>query len=203
MTRGFPWHHHHYSAMGTGNTESRLLETVSTAGKQLADALGLPLISLDALFWKPGWEKSTNEEMRARVEQRLADCPDGWVVDGNYTRIIGGIIEDTSTDGSTPPLALTLPRVIWRTFLRMLRLKEACSPGCNEMFSEVFFSKESIVWWCITQHGLVRERETAKMARIGLGIGTDVEGQKMRRLGGWGKELRTWFDDVKRMLQRE
>ncbi|KAF7377278.1 hypothetical protein MSAN_00148100 [Mycena sanguinolenta] len=175
------------------------------SGKQLADALGLPFISLDAFFWKPGWEESTSEEMRARVEQRLADCPNGWVVDGNYTRRIGGIVGDTSTDviWLDPPLALTLPRIIWRTFLRLLGLKEPCSLGCNERLSKVFFSRESIVWWCITQHGLVRERETAKMARIGLGIGSDVEGQKMRRIGGWGKELRVWFDDVKRMLQRE
>ncbi|KAF7377279.1 hypothetical protein MSAN_00148200 [Mycena sanguinolenta] len=188
--------------MGTGNTESGSLETVerarkSTVGKQLADVLGLPFISLDTLFWNPGWKQSTNEELQARVEQRLADCPNGWVVDGNYTRRISTIIDDNSTDviWLDPPLALTLPRVIWRTFLRMLRLKAPCSPGCNERLSEVLFSKESIVWWCITHDTLVRERETARMARIGLGIGSDVEGQKMRRIGGWGKELRVWFDD--------
>ncbi|KAJ6482703.1 hypothetical protein C8R45DRAFT_1215416 [Mycena sanguinolenta] len=196
--------------MHTENKEYRSLGIVaqarkSTVGKQLADVLGLPFISLDTLFWKPGWEQSTDDEVRARVEQRLADCPDGWVVDGNYARRLGTIIDDTSTDviWLDPPLALTLPRVIWRTFLRLLRLKEPCSPGCHEMLSEVFFSKESIVWWCITHHGVVRERQTAKMARIGLGIGSDVEGQKMRRLGGWGEELRVWFEDVKRMLQRE
>ncbi|KAJ6482611.1 AAA domain-containing protein [Mycena sanguinolenta] len=177
----------------------------STVGKRLADLLGLPLISLDALFWKPGWEKSTNEEMRARVEQRLSECPNGWVVDGNYTRRIGTIVEETCTDviWLDPPLALYHPRIIWRTFLRMLWLEEPCSPGCPESVWEVFFSNESIVWWCITHHAPVRARETAKMARIGLGIGNDVEGQKMRRLGGWGKELRVWFDDVKQMLQRE
>ncbi|KAJ6482604.1 hypothetical protein C8R45DRAFT_871418, partial [Mycena sanguinolenta] len=175
----------------------------STVGKQLADLLGLPFISLDTFFWNPGWEQSTNEEMRARVEQRLSECPNGWVVDGNYTRRIGTIVEDTCTDviWLDPPLELYLPRIIWRTLLRLLRLEEPCSPGCPESVREVFkFSDESIVWWCITQHAPVRARETAKMARIGLGIGSDVEGQKMRRLGGWGKELRAWFEDVKRML---
>ncbi|KAF8151862.1 hypothetical protein K438DRAFT_1864999 [Mycena galopus ATCC 62051] len=177
----------------------------STLGKQHAKLLGVPFITLDALFWKPGWEKSTNEEMRARVERRLAECPNGWVVDGNYGRRIGTIVEDSSTDviWLDPPLALYLPRIIWRTFLRMLRLEEPCSPGCPEMIAEVFFSNESIVWWCITHHRSVRERETARMAKIGFGVGSDVEGQKMRRLGGWGGELHVWYEEVERMLKRE
>ncbi|KAJ7256210.1 hypothetical protein B0H12DRAFT_1112790 [Mycena haematopus] len=176
----------------------------STVGKQLADLLGLPFIPLDTLFWNPGWEKSTSDEMRAKVEKKLAECPNGWVVDGDYGRKLGRLIEDNSTDviWLDPPLALYLPRIIWRTFLRLLRLEAPCSPGCPEKIFEVF-SKKSIVWWCITQHSFVRKRETARMALIGLGIGSDVEGQKMRRLGGWGKELREWFGNVERMLQRE
>ena len=105
--------------------------------------------------------------------------------------------------GLDPPLILYLPRLIVRTFLRMFRLRPPCSPGCPEMVSEVFFSKESIIWWCITQHRPVRARERARMAAIGFGVGRNVEGQKMRRIGGWGGELRAWFVDVRRMLQRE
>ncbi|KAJ7922676.1 hypothetical protein B0H13DRAFT_2655553 [Mycena leptocephala] len=177
----------------------------STVGKQLAEVLGVPFIPLDTFFWKPGWKQSTNEEMRAKVDLALANAPNGWVVDGNYTRRIGTIVEDNATDviWLDPPLALYLSRLIWRTFLRLLRLRAPCSPGCPEMVSEVFFSKESIVWWCITQHQPARDRERAKMALIGIGVGSDVDNLKMRRIGGWGAELRAWFDDVKRMLQRE
>ena len=195
----------------------------STTGKQLAALLGVPFISLDTLFWKPGWQQSTNDEMRERLERALAEAPHGWVVDGNYTRRVGPIVDDSSTDticapassllrpayiaddacvpGLDPPLVLYLPRLVLRTVLRMLRLQEPCSPGCPEMLSEVLFSKESIVWWCITHHRPVRERERARMAKIGLGIGSNVAGRKMRRIGGWGGELRAWLDDVKRMLQ--
>ncbi|KAJ6629811.1 hypothetical protein B0H10DRAFT_1985450 [Mycena sp. CBHHK59/15] len=160
----------------------------STVGAQLAALLGVPFISLDTLFWKSGWGQSTNEEMRARVERALAAATDGWVVDGNYARRIGTIVEDAATDTLwlDPPLALTLPRVVVRTFLRMLRLQAPCSPGCPERVMEVFFSRESIVWWCITHHGIVRRREGARMAQIGLGVGSDVRGQKMRRLVGSG-----------------
>ncbi|KAJ7696219.1 hypothetical protein B0H17DRAFT_929762, partial [Mycena rosella] len=132
----------------------------------------------------------------------LANAPNGWVVDGNYSRRIGSIVQDISTDviWLDPPLALYLPRLILRTFLRIFRLSPPCSPGCPERVSEVFLSKESIVWWW---HRPVREREGARMAQIGMGVGVDVDGQKMRRLGGWGGELRVWLTEVKRMLQRQ
>ncbi|KAF7369316.1 hypothetical protein MVEN_00259800 [Mycena venus] len=167
------------------------------------DLFAQSTLSILRLRWKPNWQKATIEEMRAAVEQALTNAPNGWVVDGNYKR--STVIEDNSTDviWLDPPLALYFPRIIWRTFLRMLGLHEPCSPGCREMVSEVFFSKESIVWWCITNHRPVRRRQTARMAQIGIGIGSDVGGQKMRRIGGWGGELRAWFRDVKRMRQSE
>ncbi|KAJ7456090.1 hypothetical protein FB451DRAFT_1276980 [Mycena latifolia] len=173
----------------------------STIGKQLAELLGVPFISLDTLFWKPGWQKSTNEELLAKVSEALANAPNGWVADGNYS----GNLLDSSTDRIwlDPPLILYFPRIVIRTILRLLRLRAPCSPGCPEMLSEVLFSKESIVWWCITHHSIVRKREGARKAEIGIGVGSNVERQKMRRLGGWGGELRAWLADVKRMLQRQ
>ncbi|KAJ7676720.1 hypothetical protein DFH06DRAFT_1279169 [Mycena polygramma] len=176
-----------------------------TVGKQLADVLGVPFIGLDTLFWNPGWQESTNDEMRAKVQQALANAPNGWVVDGNYTNKIGPIVADSATDviWLDPPLMLYAPRLILRTFLRLCRFQEPCSPGCPEKLSKLFFSKDSIVWFCISRHWYARKREGAKMAQIGVGIGNDVGKQKMRRIGGWGGELRAWFVDVKLMLQRE
>ncbi|KAJ7445991.1 hypothetical protein B0H11DRAFT_2162496 [Mycena galericulata] len=176
-----------------------------TVGRQLADLLGVPFIPLDTLFWNPGWKESTNEEMREKVVQALANAPNGWVIDGNYTRRIGTIIEDQTTDviWLDPPLLLYLPRLILRTFVRMFGLAPPCRPGCPEKVSRVFFSKESIIWWCISNHRPARVRQNALMAEIGLGIGSNVSGQKMRRIGGWGEELRAWFRDLGNMLQRE
>ncbi|KAJ7724306.1 hypothetical protein DFH07DRAFT_931817 [Mycena maculata] len=177
----------------------------STLGKQLADLLGVPFISLDTFFWKPGWKTSTSEEMREKVALALENAPNGWVVDGNYNSRIGTIVKDNSTDviWLDPPLALYLPRLIFRTFLRLLGLAPSCSPGCPEMAIEVFFSKESIIWRCISNHWRTRNRESARMNEIGIGVGTNVNRQKMRRIGGWGGELRAWVGEVERMLQRE
>ncbi|KAJ7281031.1 hypothetical protein C8J57DRAFT_1300704 [Mycena rebaudengoi] len=163
----------------------------STVGKELARILDVPFITLDALFWKPGWVQSTNDEMRERVEKALDEADGSWVVDGNYRSRIGSIVEDNCTDviWLDPPLALYFPRLITRTFLGLLCLRKPCSPGCPEMVMNV--------------HWPVREREGAKMALIGLNVGSDVQNQKMRRLGGWGGELRAWKAEVQRMVDRK
>ncbi|KAF7289064.1 hypothetical protein HMN09_01354600 [Mycena chlorophos] len=174
----------------------------STTGRQLAEILGVPFISLDTLHWNPGWKKATDAEFRERVENALAAAPNGWVVDGNYMARLGDIVRARSTDiiWLDPPLLLYLPRLVLRTFLRAFGLQEDCSPGCPDLLSRAFFSKDSIIWWCISNHRRIRKRERALFARIGLGVGSDVEHQKMRRLGGWGSERRRWLEDVERRL---
>jgi hypothetical protein len=75
--------------------------------------------------------------------------------------------------------------------------------GCPERIVDTFFSKESIIWLCLIYHQTVREREGLRMEQIRVEVGSDVEGRKMRRIGGWGGELRAWFDDVRCMLRQE
>ena len=35
---------------------------------------------------------------------------------------------------------------------------------------------------------------------MGLGIGSEVGRQRMRRIGGWGSELKRWLDEVQKMM---
>ena len=56
----------------------------STLSRQLGEKLGLPVIHLDRLFWKPGWVESTREEFDARLLAQLEHPR--WIIDGNYTR---------------------------------------------------------------------------------------------------------------------
>jgi hypothetical protein len=55
-----------------------------TLGEQLSEALGLPFVELDALFWEPIWTEPDDEVFRARI--REATSGDQWVVAGNYLR---------------------------------------------------------------------------------------------------------------------
>lgn len=105
--------------------------------------------------------------------------------------------------GLDPPLVLYFPRIFIRTMRRYLGWEEPCSPGCGEDdLKGIFFSSNSILWWCISHHGVVRHRCSEMMSRIGIGIGIDVRGRRMRRIGGWGGEFKSWWRGVE-LLARE
>jgi adenylate kinase family enzyme len=54
----------------------------STFSVALGKRLELPVIHLDAHFWRPGWVETPKPEWRERVAQLAAR--DAWVMDGNY-----------------------------------------------------------------------------------------------------------------------
>ncbi len=58
----------------------------STLARQLGDKLGLPVVHLDKLFWKPGWVESTKEEIDEKIRQEM-EKPQ-WIIDGNYNRTL-------------------------------------------------------------------------------------------------------------------
>src|SRR3974390_1101639 len=55
----------------------------STFARRLSAITNIPAVSLDALYWKPGWVEGDPEEFRERV----TDAANGprWIMDGNYT----------------------------------------------------------------------------------------------------------------------
>lgn len=55
----------------------------STLAERLSKKLELETIELDALYWKPDWVGSSDEEFRAKVE--AATRTPGWVLAGNYS----------------------------------------------------------------------------------------------------------------------
>src|SRR2546430_17415912 len=58
---------------GTGKT---------TVAHRLARRTGLPLIHLDLLYWRPGWQPTPGEEWRETVRRLVAG--ERWIIDGNY-----------------------------------------------------------------------------------------------------------------------
>ncbi len=56
----------------------------STLARQLAQKLNLPVVHLDKLFWKPGWEESSAEEFDEKLALEL-EKPQ-WIMDGNFNR---------------------------------------------------------------------------------------------------------------------
>lgn len=98
--------------------------------------------------------------------------------------------------GLDPPLLLYFPRLFLRSMARIFGLVAICSPGCLETVRECFFSRKSILLWCLTQHWVVRKSNEKLVQDHGIGVGRRSDEQKMRRIGGWGSELRKWLEDV-------
>ena len=56
----------------------------SRLSRILGEKLGLPVVHLDQLWWKPGWENVSVEEFDARLEEVLEG--EQWIIDGNFSR---------------------------------------------------------------------------------------------------------------------
>ena len=103
----------------------------STLAKVLAARTQLPLISLDAEFWRPRWQTTPREEWRRRVGELAAR--DAWIMDGTF---------DGSLDLRLPRadtlVWFQLPRrvCLWRIVKRVGgsygSVRPEMAPGCPE-----------------------------------------------------------------------
>ena len=103
----------------------------STLAVRLGKVLGLPVVHLDRLHWKPGWVEPDKTEWRETVIDLVAG--DEWVMDGNY----GGTLDlripvaDTIVFMDFPP-AICLWRVVKRRFVYRGGSRPDMAPGCTE-----------------------------------------------------------------------
>lgn len=117
----------------------------TTAARALAERLGFRHIEMDAVFWKPNWGETPDDEFLPAIDR--ATRGDRWVMDGNYSR-------------TRPIVWPRLDTIVWLdyrfhvVFLRLLRRtiqrswsKEELWPGCEERFRKSFLSTDSILVW--------------------------------------------------------
>ncbi|QBB72527.1 DNA topology modulation protein [Pseudolysobacter antarcticus] len=106
----------------------------STFAMRLAERTGLPLIHLDALYWRAGWIEPAKAEWAARVEQLVT--AERWIMDGNF----GGTLERRFAACDTV-IFLDLSRwlCLWRVLIRRVRyrgqVRPAMAAGCHERLS--------------------------------------------------------------------
>ena len=109
----------------------------STVALELGKRLALPVIHLDALYWRPGWLESPTHEWQQIVEGLLTE--DRWIIDGNY----GGTL-DLRLSAADTVVFLDLPRwlCLWRVIKRRLRFHGQSRPdmaaGCPERLTGEF-----------------------------------------------------------------
>lgn len=114
----------------------------SGAGKSrlssaLARGLGLPVVHLDAEFWRPGWVETPDDAWERRVAELVAR--DAWVCDGNFARTLPMRAARADT-----VVHLDLPRrtclrgVLGRWWRDRGRVRADMAPGCPERFDLAF-----------------------------------------------------------------
>lgn len=109
----------------------------STFARRLGAATGLPVVHLDALYWRAGWQSMPKDEWLRTVDALLA--ADAWVMDGNY----GGTMARRIAAADTV-VFLDLPRAVclWRAVGRRIRYHGRTRPdmadGCPERLEAEF-----------------------------------------------------------------
>jgi adenylate kinase family enzyme len=127
----------------------------STLACRLAQELRLPLVELDELYWLPGWKMREKQDFVGRVRSALDQ--DSWIVDGNYTAAAPLIAERADLLlWLDLPLWRTYPRVVRRTFARLLFRRELWS-GNRESVSNVF-GKDGMLWYSLARHRRNQDR---------------------------------------------
>lgn len=142
------------SASGNGKT---------TLGAELAAALGVPFVELDALVHGPNWLEATDEALRARLEPTL-QC-DGWVIDGVYERKLGTIVLDSADliVWLDLPIRVWLPRLTRRTWRRWRR-GEVLWNGNRESLRDAIGGWDSLLIFAMRTHVHRRRRWPVALA---------------------------------------
>ena len=109
----------------------------STFARDLGAILGLPVIHLDQLYWREGWQKPSKDEWAITVDRAIAG--NEWVMDGNF----GGTLPQRIKRADAIIL-LDISRWIclWRVAKRAVKYRGVqrpdMAPGCHERFDLEF-----------------------------------------------------------------
>lgn len=138
----------------------------STLAGQISQRIGMPHIELDAIFWKPGWVESPMDEFRAGVSAALSRCADGWVCDGNYSRVrdLTFPLADTVV-WLRPSFRVAFWRLLNRTIARCRDGKVICGTN-RETWKGAFFSRDSLLLYQITHWRGFDKRTTESLEII-------------------------------------
>jgi adenylate kinase family enzyme len=157
-----------------GSQESHAMRRIIVVGSpgsgktslslELGRKLGLSVVHLDVLYWRPGWIESERHDFRRRVADVIAG--DAWVVDGGFSGLAFDLTlarADTLIVIERPRL-LCLWRVAWRSALERDAARPDLPPGCPEQFDSKLMRE---VW---RYHADRRPRVEAERLQYGTGV---------------------------------
>jgi adenylate kinase family enzyme len=134
----------------------------STLARDLALALGVPHVELDAVFHQPGWVPLPSDEFRAAVSHVVAG--DGWVIDGNYSSVVQPLVwarADTVVWLDLPRRTV-MRQVFWRTMRRAITRQELWNGNREPVRNFLtWVPEDSIIAWAWHNHDKYRDRYAA------------------------------------------
>jgi adenylate kinase family enzyme len=106
----------------------------STLAERLGTLLGLPAYHLDALYWRPGWVRTSDEEWGELVRDLVAR--DRWIIDGGFTDSMRMRFEAADTLIFVDlPRRVSFASVVRRRLLHSVRPAPGTAQGCRPMFN--------------------------------------------------------------------
>jgi hypothetical protein len=137
----------------------------TTVGRALAACLGVRYVELDAIHHQPGWTELDAAELRRRVEPIVAG--DGWVIDGSYRGKLGDLVLEHADTvvWLDLPRHVWLPRLVRRTFLRIVRREELWN-GNRESLRSVLWGPSSLLAYALRNEPRRRQRYPRELARF-------------------------------------
>lgn len=146
------------SVVGTSGSGKSML------ARKLAAILGVPHLELDALGHQPGWEPLPTDEFRRIVAAKTAE--DGWVIDGNYSKVRDLVWARADTVAWLDlPKRTVMRQLVWRTLRRVAGRQELWN-GNRERWRN-FFSwdpQQSVISWAWHTHAGYRAKYAAAAA---------------------------------------
>ncbi|MFI4973487.1 MAG: hypothetical protein ACHP84_02995 [Caulobacterales bacterium] len=111
----------------------------SALAVRLGERLGVPVIHVDALFWKPGWTESGTDEFRAKLAAAVTG--EAWIADGNFptNADVHFPLADTIIWVDQPRLKC-LRRAVQRALFWFGRARPDLAPGCPEQIDLKFWA---------------------------------------------------------------
>ncbi len=142
----------------------------STLARAIASETGLAYIELDALYWKPNWGESTEQELKEKVTAAIDAAPDGWVADGHYWTKLGDFLmrHVDLVIWIDLPWRIGFWRMLKRSFQRAWDKNQIC--GENTESWRKLFSRDALWLYWVTHRRAMIERDARMVNLLPAGV---------------------------------
>lgn len=138
----------------------------STLAARLGELTGLPVLHLDSTHYYGDWQERSDEEQSQIVREFLQSHTDGWILDGNWGKIVP---ERFAMTDMTVLMMLNRWNCFWSAYKRSRKYRNIARPdlGCPEKFDRSF--RHWILW-----DGRKKDRRQALYDRLNATNGQKV-----------------------------